>query len=343
MIVSIRSRGCMSLRNVAVKRLVLLGFLTLGLYPTLSNVEFRARPSLSNRAPAPPPQPSSGPGGADYEWDRIERTSYGQGSRQYWIFEPSPRPVSAPVTAFLHGWGTMSPESYIKWIEHLVRHGNVVIFPRYQEGVADLAGNMTPAALEAIRDAFRRLDGSVHTRADRGRFAVVGYSLGGVIAANIAGLASEAGIPAPKALMIVQPGDIHENPLLGILGDCGRIDRDTLLLVLVGEEDDVVGNATALRIYDSVSQIPATNRDFVTVRSDYYGRPYLIADHFAPVAAAIEVDALDYYGFWKLFDGLTSATFFGTYRDYALGNTYHQTYMGEWSDGVPVTPLLVTD
>ena len=101
--------------------------------------------------------------------------------------------MSAPVTAFLHAWGSTSPESHIKWIEHLVRHGNVVIFPRYQESVADLPASITPAALEAIRDAFRRLDGSVHTRADRERFAVVA-TRSRVIAATCRPR-PEAGIP----------------------------------------------------------------------------------------------------------------------------------------------------
>jgi len=55
------------------------------------------------------------------------------------------------------------------------------------------------------------------------------------------------------------------------------------------------------------------------------------------------VDALDYYGFWKLFDGLCDAAFYGTNREYALGNTPQQRFMGHWSDGVPVRELLVTD
>ncbi len=55
------------------------------------------------------------------------------------------------------------------------------------------------------------------------------------------------------------------------------------------------------------------------------------------------VDALDYYGLWKLFDGLTDAAFFGRNREYALGNTPRQRFMGLWSDGMPVKELIVTD
>jgi hypothetical protein len=55
------------------------------------------------------------------------------------------------------------------------------------------------------------------------------------------------------------------------------------------------------------------------------------------------VNALDYYGTWKLFDGLIDAAFTGKNRQYALGNTPQQRFMGVWSDGVPVKELRVTD
>lgn len=57
----------------------------------------------------------------------------------------------------------------------------------------------------------------------------------------------------------------------------------------------------------------------------------------------MSVDALDYYGFWKLFDGLCDAGFYSKNREYALGNTPEQRYMGEWTDGTPVKePKVVT-
>ena len=58
---------------------------------------------------------------------------------------------------------------------------------------------------------------------------------------------------------------------------------------------------------------------------------------------AQSVNALDYYGFWKLFDGLIGAAFYGKDREYALGNTLQQRFMGKWSDGTPVKELIVTD
>jgi hypothetical protein len=52
-------------------------------------------------------------------------------------------------------------------------------------------------------------------------------------------------------------------------------------------------------------------------------------------------DALDFFGYWKWFDGLSDAAFYGRNREYALGNTPQQRYMGVWSDGRPVKEPLV--
>ena len=55
------------------------------------------------------------------------------------------------------------------------------------------------------------------------------------------------------------------------------------------------------------------------------------------------INALDYFGTWKLFDALCDAAFTGKNREYALGNTPQQRFMGLWSDGTPVKELKVTD
>jgi hypothetical protein len=53
------------------------------------------------------------------------------------------------------------------------------------------------------------------------------------------------------------------------------------------------------------------------------------------------VDALDYFGIWKLFDALEDAAFYGRNRQYALGNTPEQRFMGKWSDGIAVKEMII--
>jgi hypothetical protein len=62
-----------------------------------------------------------------------------------------------------------------------------------------------------------------------------------------------------------------------------------------------------------------------------------------PVDPLVALDALDWYGTWKLTDALMACAFAGDWCDYALGDTPEQRFMGAWSDGVPVQELAATD
>jgi len=319
---------------------------------------------LIPEVPAPPKQPASGPGGADYPYTEVTRNVYGKGNNQYWIFEPaSPSPQSAPLIVFNHGWGAMQPMPYGAWIEHIVRKGNIVIYPRYQAILRTPTETMTQNAINAVKDAISRLQSGGHVMPQLDKFAIVGHSLGGTISANMAALAASVGLPQPKALMVVEPADPPETTLPfaqnepSMLGDYNTIPANILMLVVIGSDDGIVFDITAKTIFNHARQVSFANKNFVTIVTDSHGEPPLIADHFAPVAPnqdysngglelggrTGEVDALDYYGFWKLLDGLTDAAFYGKNREYALGNSLEQRFMGKWSDGTPVKELVVTD
>ena len=326
----------------------------------------------------PPSQPQTGPGGKQYLHASVTKNRYGTGGKEYWIFEPdSPRPRSAPVIVFLHGWGGMNPLYYGAWLDHLVKRGNIVIYPRYQATLLTGISEFTPNTLHAVKDAINRLRTEPgHVTADLSKFATVGHSLGGLLAANVAALASETGLPRVSAVMAVEPG-ITESPINVPLADLKKLPAETLLLAVAGDQDTLVRDYDAKRIYYESTRVPADNKDFIMLVSDTHGRPALQASHRAPTAhdksydngegvgggpaiadnssrigdttsrrARLEtmmVNAMDFYGTWKLFDGLCDAAFYNKNREYALGNTPQQRFMGVWSDGVPVKELKVTD
>ena len=318
--------------------------------------------------PTPPLQHANGPGGADYVHGALIQSQHGDDLTGYWLFEPaSPTPASAPVIIFMHGWSAMEPRPYGAWIKHLVRRGNIVIYPRYQDSLLTPMPTFTPNTLTALRDAFARLQDGTHVRPDLDRVAVVGHSMGAAITANIAAHATAERLPQPKAIMLVQPGNqVNGYPQLNMpLAELALIPPATLMLVIVGDDDSVVGTKVGEVIYRGVPQIPVANKNFILMLSDDHGAPPLKANHFAPLApdpaigenrrfragtvfslasrTLSGVDALDYYGFWKLFDALTDAAFFNKNRHMALGNTPEQRFMGKWSDGVPVRELVVRD
>jgi pimeloyl-ACP methyl ester carboxylesterase len=332
---------------------------------------------VSFQTVTPPTQPETGPGGKQSPHASVTKNRYGKGGQEYWIFEPdSPKPRSAPVILFLHGWGGMNPLYYGAWLDHLVKRGNIVIYPRYQQNLLTAISDFTPNTMHAIKDAIDRLKTEPgHVTPDLSRFATVGHSLGGVLAANVAALASESGLPRVSAVMSVEPG-ITEAPINVPLADLKKLPPETLLLAVAGDQDTLVRDYDAKRIYYESTRVSAANKDFITLVSDAHGRPALQASHRAPTAHdkaydngegvgggpsenakvgdgpqnsrrsrldTMMVNALDFYGTWKLFDGLCDAAFYNKNREYALGNTAQQRFMGVWSDGVPVKELKVTD
>ncbi len=289
-------------------------------------------------------------------------------------------PRTAPLIVFNHGWGAMDPDVYKAWIDHIVARGNVVVYPVYQDSVLTPPDDFTPNAIAALHAAIRRLQTEPgHVRPQLDRFALVGHSMGGDVSANMAALWKSQRLPFPRALMCVEPGKSWGAPesLDIALADLSRIPATTLLLTMAGDDDHIVGAVDARRIFKESTQVPSANKDYITLVSDDHGKPALHADHLAPLAwapmadtgrrevanarendaqrraadgilmpdftdAKHSVNALDYYGIWKLLDALTDAAFFGTHRNIALGNTPEQRFMGEWSDGVPVKELKIT-
>jgi pimeloyl-ACP methyl ester carboxylesterase len=181
------------------------------------------------------------------------------------------------------------------------------------------------------------------------KFAIVGHSAGGVIAADMAVRARNAGLPAPKAVMIVEPGrgSFGGKPNIPI-DDYTKIPADLLLLVVVGESYALDTDPWPAKLIFSQAPVPRSAKYFVTVRGDRHGRPALISDHMAACGAwggrrPKEVDAMDYFGHWKPFDILCDAAFNGRRRTSAFGNTPELRDMGRWSDGVSVRGLVVTE
>jgi len=258
-------------------------------------------------------QPEKGPGGSDYLYD-VRSSKHGIGSEQFWIFEPVGL-ESAPLVVFLHGWSAMSPEPYMLWIEHTVKKGRIVVYPRYQESLFTRAEDFTPNAIKAVKGAIKELGDGEHVRPELDKMIIAGHSAGGIISVNMAILAESEGLPSPSALMCVEPGITERNgrkvvPLL----DPARI-PDIPLLVVVGDADKNVGDMDAKKIF---STSRAGIKNYIVMHSDDHGDPALIADHYAPLATREgwadihnSVNALDYYGFWKLLDALCDFSFYG--------------------------------
>jgi dienelactone hydrolase len=235
----------------------------------------------------PPGQPETGPGGADYPHALVASRSVGENEKQYWLFFPdAPKPKRAPVVIFLHGWGATDPAPYQGWINHIVRKGSIVIYPRYQAVLRSPAADFMAHTVAAVTAAFVELEKkSDRIAADRTHVAVVGHAVGGLMAANLAAEMVGLNLPAPSAIMCVAPGRTWGSPhAQGKLTDLAKIIGSTLLLVVVGDRDLFARDDDARRIWRESASVPPENKDLLVLQSDDHGSPALVANHFAPCA-----------------------------------------------------------
>lgn len=342
-----------------MKRSALFAVLVLFLLaaPTVAN----ANSATPISGPSQPTQPQTGPGGSTYSYGSVVANHYGpvpDGSVDetgYWIFEPADPNSSAasgpvPLILFFHAFYGTDPDVCRAWIDHLVRRGAVVVYPDFQplpEGLDKLcevscseADQPTlPLALTAIRAALVELENGNHVAVDLTRVGVAGHSLGGVLAAKYAAMATGEGLPVASALFLMMPGCDCDYAT-----EVATIPATTRVVMLVNKVDDVVTEDMARTMWSTMTAVPLDQRDYIRLVSDMHGQPPLLAQHPLPATNGDwdPLDAYDWYGTWKFFDGLLSCSFSGTDCQYALGNTPEQRFMGVWSDGTPVVEPEVT-
>jgi pimeloyl-ACP methyl ester carboxylesterase len=285
-----------------------------------------------------------------YRFERVASVAYGEGENAYWIIEPRDtwdKPL--PVVLFVHGLGLTNFSAYRTWINHLVAKGNIVIYPAYHTGGIVDPTTFTDNTAKAAAQALARCDGKQRKLADTKRFTMIGHSLGGTIIANLAARPEHYKLPAPGALMLLQPGDTKSDKGLGALfpsitEDHATIPKGTLMLVVDCEGDYFVSPKAGERLYDNAKSIGAKDKRRLLLRTDDYAEPAIIADHMLPMAWTYDqkskgrVNAYD-FALWRWFDAL-QATAHGEdqQREHVFGEAALD--LGKWSDGTPVRPPI---
>lgn len=308
----------------------------------------------------PPMQPAMGPGGSSYFHQSVTKKKYGSGGTAFWIYEPAnPKPDSANLIIFNHGWGALNPACYGKWISHLVRKGNIVVFPKWQHDLYTLPQDYTPNATASVKTAVDTLHNGAHVLPRLYNTAYIGYSFGGVISSNLAILADSVGIPPPKALLVCNGGN----------GNTGGAELssytdmpDIKLLIIAGDNDVVVADTFGRMLFDSTILVNPIFKNHLTQYYDGHGNPTIEATHNEPLSwdsayyswdffdnnwvvnasfGVSKTDAVDFFCYWKFADAITDCAFYGTNCDYAFCNTSQQRFMGNWSDSQPIIELFV--
>ncbi|MBV7529384.1 hypothetical protein [Chitinophaga sp. sic0106] len=306
-----------------------------------------------------PAQPAEGYGGAAYTNNDIGKVNFDDGNTGFWLYYPmNPIPKEAPVIVFNHGYGAWNPACYGGWIRHLVRRGNIVIFPRYQATLVTTPAIYTSNAATAISRALKTIaDNPSWPQPAKGKYAYVGHSYGAVVSANLALTPAAYGISAAKALILACPGT--GNAPQGAAASYRNMSAKIKMLLLTEEDDNRAGTTFSDLLYTTTPYITASNKNFIIHQADNHGAPVISANHGEAASTDMwfdsgerntvisasftgtRTDATDYYYYWKLTDALLDCAFYQKGCDTALGNTTAQQYTGHWSDGQAVKPLLV--
>ena len=206
----------------------------------------------------------------------------GAGRTAATVFVPAGGARGRIGVLFLHGWGATQPRTYGPWIEHLVRRGHVVIYPRYQDSVLDPPPEALPSAVIGIRSALARTPG---LRA----LAAVGHSAGGALSADLAAIAPDVGIDRPRVVFSLYAGRaLGDAPARIPEQELERIPAATRVEAWAGDDDTVVGTSFAR----SIARRTGGRFRLITDAA--------VDDHLAPQRA----DAASRRTFWAPFDRL---------------------------------------
>ena len=130
----------------------------------------------------------------------LEYARGGEGPGRVTVVRPAGAEGPLPLVLFLHGWGATDLRFYGPWVEHLARAGNAVVFPRYQDSIAEPPPQVLGNVLVGMRAALDGID------ADPDSLVVAGHSAGGALASDYAAIARSVGLPVPRAVLSVYPG-----------------------------------------------------------------------------------------------------------------------------------------
>ncbi len=294
----------------------------------------------------------------EYVCDSINFHDFAEWPDGYWLFEPvKPGLDSAHLIVFVHGYGGYNPMIYGKWIQHLVRKGNIVVYPRYQQSIlSPPPSHFSKNVSIAIQDALTELGKGGHVKPILSHLAFVGHSYGGVISADLAINFAEHEIPQPKVVMLCAPGSGKFKG--GRMESYADMPADLSLLIVAHENDWVVGDEFAWKVFNEATAVE--QRNLLYHFPDNHGEPAFQADHNQAYSVdttfdsglrnytskkalrVARVDAVDFNGYWKLFDAMLECSRSGSNCKYAFGGTELQASLGQWSDGTAILPFEVT-
>jgi len=293
-------------------------------------------PGGKNLEVTPPPQPSLGPGSKDYLTNEVEIISL---EDSFLLFPKGIDLSEAPIILvledpiFLKKIKTKSDFSDNFGLIHLVKKGNIVIFPLYQKSFLEFFNSYL--LVEKTNFLVQNSLSEIRLRTPKNnfsKFALIGIGSGAPLATQLL----DKNIPQPSVLILISPSETF--PLLpasffGVpFSKIHQLPYNGFLLAIFPENDHFFSEGKVVKVlreafnkYKFAFKIP----------SDNYGIPALISNRGAIFR---QYSALNYYGTLKITDIVFDCAFKNLNCQLLLDKEILK--MGEWSNKREVNKIL---
>lgn len=226
------------------------------------------------------------------------------------IYYPSGIVSPVPTIFYSHAFGGNDPSNVSGFLNFVAQKGYAVVFVPYQTigTVEPKYANLLEGFIKAAQDYPSIIDTT--------RVGFVGHSFGGGASFANAYHCFTALNWGQSGRFIFAMAQWYSYTITQT--QLQTFPTDVKLLSIVYEDDFTNDHRMANDIFNTIN-IPATEKDYLLVKSDTIGSYVYAADHLVPNNSAF--DALDYYAYFRLFDALCDYVFNGntTGKDLALG------------------------
>ena len=256
-----------------------------------------------------------------------------------YVFRPEGATQRVPVIFFAPGYNNNDPVEYRALIDHLVSRGYALVYAPFQI----LSGDLTlhEKRYDTIWAGFTEAVERYGESFDMERVGYAGHSYGAAAIFAMALRGQERGWGA-KGLMLMSMAPWYYYQVG--LKEFVNFPSHAKLVIQVYEDDKVCDHRMGKELFDRIN-LPSSEKDFIMLRSEERLGYKLDASHGTP-SRGTEVNALDYFGVYRILDALAEYAFHGdeSGKRIALGNgSREQRFMGAWADGQPIREMLAGD
>lgn len=262
-------------------------------------------------------------------------------NQSVYVFYPEGLNKAAPTIFFSHALNAAKPDIYSALIENIVSQGYVLVYSPYP-GQKDDTKATVGSRYNTLRSGFDAAVQSYGQMMDTSKVGFMGHSFGGGATPSIAyrGLVENGWGNDGSFIFIMAPWYATEISV----SQLNQIPSSTKVIVQVYEEDTVNDHRIAIDLF---KEFDVSEKQYILLESDRsFSQCSLIADHGVPASIGREgsrVNALDYYGVFRVVDALADYAFTGSPEGQQLifGDD-DLRFMGNWPNGQGVVQAQIT-